>query len=333
MVVVSALAAGVALAQTQPKEDVLKKVEEIRVQAMGAGGMMPSMATFEFVAGEMLGASVVKGQPYSAEAVTETVQMLGDGNRITRKTSANIYRDSEGRERREQSIQAIGSVPVKDGGQTIFISDPVAKLSWSLNPQARTAMKMPRPEVKVLSSNGAAAGGKATVVTGSSSQVIELRREGQPTDVMTFSASVSPSIIAGPGPTMFERHMLDSKNVKTESLGKQTIEGVLAEGTRTTITIPAGEIGNERPIETVSERWYSPELQVVVMTRRSDPRSGETTYKLTRINRTEPLKSLFEVPSDYTVSEPAMRIRQMEGDMKKHIEEIERRSKRPQEIF
>ena len=92
----------------------------------------------------------------------------------------------------------------------------------------------------------------------------------------------------------------DANEVK-QDLGKQIIEGVEAEGTRTTITIPAGEIGNERPIEIVSERWYSPELQLVVMTRNSDPRSGETTYKLTNINRTEPAKTLFEVPSDYTI--------------------------------
>jgi len=92
-------------------------------------------------------------------------------------------------------------------------------------------------------------------------------------------------------------------NEVKEQLGKQSIEGVEAEGTRTTVTIPAGEIGNERPIEIVSERWYSPELQLVVMTRHSDPRFGETTYKLTNINRTEPAKSLFEVPGDYTIKE------------------------------
>ena len=88
---------------------------------------------------------------------------------------------------------------------------------------------------------------------------------------------------------------------KEGRLGKQIIEGVEATGTRTTITIPVGEIGNERPIEIVSERWYSPELQLVVMTRHSDPRMGETTYKLTNINRAEPAKTLFEVPADYTI--------------------------------
>ena len=96
-----------------------------------------------------------------------------------------------------------------------------------------------------------------------------------------------------------------TNNEVKQELGKQIIEGVEAEGTRTTVTIPAGEIGNERPIEIVSERWYSPELQLVVMSRHSDPRTGETTYKLTNINRAEPAKSLFEVPGGYTIKEGA----------------------------
>jgi hypothetical protein len=99
-----------------------------------------------------------------------------------------------------------------------------------------------------------------------------------------------------------KKHGPDPNEV-TEKLGTQMIEGVSAEGTRTTITIPAGEIGNERAIEIVSERWYSPELQVVVMTRHADPRFGETTYKLTNINRAEQPKTLFEVPPGYTVKE------------------------------
>ncbi len=108
---------------------------------------------------------------------------------------------------------------------------------------------------------------------------------------------------AGVGETFVFRTKPNNANEVKEQLGKQNIEGVEAEGTRTTVTIPAGEIGNERAIEIVSERWYSPELQLVVMTRHSDPRSGETTYKLTNINRAEPAKSLFEVPSDYTIKE------------------------------
>jgi hypothetical protein len=90
---------------------------------------------------------------------------------------------------------------------------------------------------------------------------------------------------------------------KVETLGKQVIEGVEVEGTRSTLTIPAGEIGNTLPIEVVDENWYSPELQTMIMSKLRDPRLGETTYRLTNINRNESDRSLFEVPADYTIVE------------------------------
>lgn len=101
-----------------------------------------------------------------------------------------------------------------------------------------------------------------------------------------------------------------SDNATTESLGTQTIGGVQAEGTRITRTIPVGAIGNDQPIQIVTERWFSPDLQTVVMMKHSDPRSGETTYQLTGINRSAPDPSLFEVPADYTVKvgQPGHRI-------------------------
>ena len=97
-----------------------------------------------------------------------------------------------------------------------------------------------------------------------------------------------------------------ASSTKTEDLGQQTIEGVVAQGTRTTAVIPAGQIGNERDVNIVSERWFSQELGVVVMSKHSDPRMGETVYKLTNVNRSEPLHSMFEVPADYTVNDSAM---------------------------
>src|SRR6185436_19717937 len=92
-------------------------------------------------------------------------------------------------------------------------------------------------------------------------------------------------------------------NVKTESLGRQLIEGVPADGNRTTMTIPAGQIGNEQAIQIVTEIWYSPELQTTVLSKRSDPRNGETVFKLTNISRAEPPRTMFDVPVDYKVSE------------------------------
>jgi len=100
-----------------------------------------------------------------------------------------------------------------------------------------------------------------------------------------------------------EQQEIANGNLQVEDLGTQTIAGVTAQGTRFTRTIPAGQIGNEKLISIVHERWYSNDLQTVVMSKRSDPWSGETTYTLTNINRTEPDASLFTVPSDYAVTQ------------------------------
>lgn len=89
--------------------------------------------------------------------------------------------------------------------------------------------------------------------------------------------------------------------VTTTSLGTETINGVLAEGTRTTRTIAAGAIGNEKPIAITTERWYSSELQTYVLIKRSDPYVGQSEFQLTNIQRQEPDASLFHVPADYTV--------------------------------
>ena len=91
-----------------------------------------------------------------------------------------------------------------------------------------------------------------------------------------------------------------SANAKTEALGKQTIEGIEAEGTRSVITIPIGQIGNDRPLEIVSEQWYAPALQEIILSKHRDPRLGENIYRLTNINRSEPAATLFQPPADFT---------------------------------
>jgi hypothetical protein len=96
---------------------------------------------------------------------------------------------------------------------------------------------------------------------------------------------------------------------EVEQLGKQTIEGIAAEGTRSTFTIAAGQIGNDLSLHIVSERWFSPELNVLVVSRHSDPRFGETTYRLTNIVRVEPPPALFEPPPDFTIVEPGAALR------------------------
>lgn len=297
--------ASVALAQ-QPAGGIVVRQERI-VQGP-EGGPPPPDANVVFFATESFGGKVVKGAPYSAEAVTETIQTLGDGNRIVNRMSSMIYRDSEGRTRREQSLKGLGILGAgEEPFKTIFINDPVAGVTFALDSRSHTAHKSVPFTFQLNTKKGEGQqfefkvppGGASgnMIVTAPLAGLPGPRGEHPPVDQFTLRTE------AGVGETFVFRSKAGNANEVKEQLGKQNIEGVEAEGTRTTVTIPAGEIGNERPIEIVSERWYSPELQLVVMTRHSDPRTGETTYKLTNINRSEPAKSLFEVPSDYTVKE------------------------------
>lgn len=286
---------------------------------------------FVFIASEGFGGKVVKNAPYSAESVTETVQTLADGNRIVNKITSQVYRDSEGRTRREQTLKDLG--PIGNGEeplQMIFINDPVAGVTYSLDTHTKIAHKSApfkfeftgKPgvngdtqqfEFKTTPPGGGVKGN--IVITG---------QAGAPVQGSTRVAPPPPpeanefTLRAAEGAATYVfRTRTGADNEVKEQLGKQNIEGVEAEGTRTTVTIPAGEIGNERPIEIVTERWYSPELQLVVMTKHSDPRNGETTYKLTNINRADPPKSLFEVPAGYTVKEMQMALPGVPTRMKK----------------
>ncbi len=295
--------------QPRPEPDVIIERDEIMIAGPGEGMAMPAIAplgrpgsdTFVFVSSEMsFGGKVVKGAPYSAQAVTESIQTLSDGNRIVRKNTAAVYRDSEGRTRRDQTLGAIGPFAVAgDPPQTFFINDPVAGVNYILEPRSRTARKlMVQSSAAKLPDNIPAPRARVAVIAPGASPSGNVR---VPEEVFMAPAP-PPGHHAVPHREVFSYAHAPTE-AKKESLGKQTIEGVEAEGTRTTVTIAADEIGNELPIQIVTERWYSPELQTAVMTRHRDPRFGETIYRLTNINRSEPVRTLFEVPSDYTIKE------------------------------
>jgi hypothetical protein len=273
----------------------------------------PGATTMSFVSSEFaFDGKPIKGSPYSAEAVTETTQILGDGNRIVNRSTASLYRDSEGRTRREQTLKSIGGVAAgAQPLQTIMISDPVAGVSYSLDPGTRTARKSSMGSFTFQRATTAPAGsGGATFVYNSSGSETSIARSGGGSGgaVTVLPSTAAPSISwtaqsgGGGGYQVITRDGR-SGSANKEDLGTQTIEGVPATGTRVTHTIPADQIGNERPIEIVDERWFSKDLQAFVMTKHSDPRSGETVYRLTNISRTEPDHSLFQVPADYQVKE------------------------------
>jgi hypothetical protein len=278
------LAAGVASTLLAQTDDVLRAQKKAAAAAAGAAAdqgkanVMFNAQTFAFVSSQLVSGPPVKGAPYSAESVNETIQTLADGNRIVQRTSSMQYRDSEGRERREET-SSMGA---------IFITDPVAGTRFTLHPDSRTAEKGPVPAVFSTTSVPGVPGERGDR-RGPETLSVAIAGAAPAQQGFFYVNSGSITKFSNPG---------DSK---TEQLGNMYIEGVQAQGTRTTITIPAGDIGNDRPINIVDEQWYSPDLQMTIMTKHSDPRTGETNFALKNINRSAPPPTLFEVPADYSV--------------------------------
>lgn len=278
------------------------------------------------------GQKVIKNAPFSAEGISESVQVLEDGNRIRRSVTTKMYRDSEGRFRRETtastggsgfSYSTYGGVLSTSGLQdTISIFDPVAGASYSLNPTAKTARSfsiqtVPGKGVYTMTGPGTI---NQALKAQIEAQVAETKKRSDKSDksdkevTVQVKPSVGPIVIAGNGSGtgvgvgmgigIGGGGFVYDKDAKTEQLGTKMMEGVEVEGTRTVTTIEAGKIGNEREIEITYERWFSKDLDLIVYSRHYDPRFGEQTYKLVNIDRSEPDRSLFTVPSDYKV-EPA----------------------------
>jgi hypothetical protein len=227
-------------------------------------------------------AKIVKDAPYSAEVVNESIQTLPDGNRIVRKTTGRVYRDSQGRTRREED-----HVPGQPA--IVSVSDPVAGISFSLDPEPKIAWKTP------FGTAGNIVARRPSPPPPAPADPADLERK------RTLDRAMAPAGMKSPNPAVVMLGTPGHYDQKTEKLPPRNIEGVMAEGIRITRTIPAGAVGNEQPIVTTTEEWRSPELQILVMTRSSDPRTGESTYKLLNIDRSEPNQSWFEVPADYTV--------------------------------
>lgn len=218
-----------------------------------------------FVGFEMgMHGKTVTGAPFSGSFSVQTTQAMADGNQIQRNTTGTVARDSQGRMRRDLTLPAIGPWSTSGSGEA---APPHAV--FIDDPVAGTHYIL-QPDKKTAET---------------------LRRP--PADFREGKDHAE---------NRSERR--DSSDVVTTDLGTQTINGIAAQGTRTTHTIPAGKIGNLKPIVIVSERWYSTDLQTNVMTKRTDPRTGETTVtQLTNIQRAEPDASLFQVPADYTITQ------------------------------
>jgi hypothetical protein len=253
-------------------------------QTTGAVGTMAS-GGFDRASGPVL------GEPYSATITNESIQTLADGNRLVQTSTGTAARDSQGRTRQDTVLPPIGNLSAANAPHLIFIHDPVAQTSYTLNLTEKTAQKMPAlPPLAGSTAGVAGATVGMRVAEGNGGPL-------PPPDAM-------PTTMATPAPGLFfEKHLITTEQDQgnSEDLGSQTMEGVIVNGVRTTHTIPARHIGNDRPITIVTEVWTSPDLKTVVYSKRSDPRMGEQTFRLTSIMRTEPSPSLFTVPADFKI--------------------------------
>ena len=271
---------------------------------------------------------MVKNSPFSADAVSESVQTLADGNRIVRNSTSKLYRNSEGRFRREMnggSGGVLGSLYTY--GQHVTLLDPVGGFRYMIDPNLKTTRQIvinPKNDIKIVTGTGVSSADtakireelKAAVAAGSDTKVIsgQLREEIKAAVAaapVAAARAVTGQVLTETLGTVGMAYSMGTAQhpkweTRTEELGVQNIEGVDAEGTRTITTIPAGGIGNERPIEITYEKWYSRDLQLVVMSKHNDPRFGEQTYRLTNIVRAEPDPSLFTPPQGYRlITEPS----------------------------
>ena len=253
----------------------------------------------------------IASAPFSADATTEFSQMLSDGNRIERRFSTSLARDGKGRTRSEQDVAMLGPLVVLQKGMNwsthtfsttpgqqepeaprfTVITDPVDSVTYTLDERMKEARRSPA---------------KITVHSVQlNAQSIELKKVADKLEMVARQGATTNTLIVEP-------------------LGTRQIEGVIAEGTRMTTTIPAGQIGNLNPINLVTERWFSKDLQMAVLITRRDPRSGDTVYRLTNIVRSEPPPDLFTVPSDYRIVDMGKKLDDAKVQFERELKKLEK---------
>jgi len=239
--------------------------------------------------------------PYSGVGITEMVNTLADGNRITRKNTMRYFRDSRGRTRTEFELTALGPVALDAKRSMVTIDDPLAKVHFLLHPEDKVA--------SVFEGDGVGGTFVRSGIPGPGMMVTQRVPDGVPPPPPAAGAArerdhvvvVRERLAFGPdraGGTD-RAGCAGQPNATPVPLGERTIEGLKTTGSKLEMVIPAGEIGNELPMTVTTEQWFSPELGVVISSTHQDPMSGSTTYRLTQISRAEPDAKLFTVPADY----------------------------------
>jgi hypothetical protein len=216
------------------------------------------------------GAFPKTGAPYSATVQTTYEQKFADGNAIHGQVVTHDYRDSAGRLRSETTTSLCNIGP--DGQYrpvfSVSINDPVARISiyWRINDIGEK--------------------------------------------IARFAHQPDPKSTPPPPPLTEEQRKLialaqerSTRNSHSEKLGTRIIAGFLCDGNRTTGTTPAGEIGNDKPIEVMGEGWIARDTGIMMLRIQDEPGDGRTTTEVTDLSLTEPDPSLFAPPPDYKLVE------------------------------
>jgi hypothetical protein len=238
-------------------------------------------------------AQPVAGEPYQAEKISRSTQTLSDGTVIAHESKGRIARDAEGRIHEDIYIVHSGQVDGKQMDLTLqsaTVGDPVAHtmLIWT-DEKSKIAMQMQLPTLPAIPKTA------MTTMLVAPPLPPPPPPPGAPAGTVVLGRPMAGPPIPSPS----------KDQVRTEDLGKQSIDGVLVTGKRTTTTIPTGSVGNDRPIMTVHEEWRSPELNILVKTIDTDPRTGEQTMVLESLTRMDPDAALFHAPAGYKVQDMA----------------------------
>src|SRR5215468_7155942 len=273
----------------------------VQTQAIGAFGGGQFDSNVLTVTGQPFDDKVVTGRPFTANSVIEINQTLSDGSSIITSQTTAVARDGQGRTRSEKIFTSASG----EGEQqkTVFISDPVKQVRQVFGPDhvvhelLLSAFSLQPYAISISTAHAAPQGSQQVQRFSASPVAAGGALRGQPTGVrqwQQFSTTNWPSVAEEPT-------LNQPGELKEERLGTQMIGGVEADGIRTTLTIPVGQVENESPIVITDEQWYSPELQVTALVKHIDPRFGESSYRLANIQRIEPPASMFQATADYPI--------------------------------
>jgi hypothetical protein len=241
---------------------------------IGVPGLAGTLVAFAgggtFIAEEPTG---IAGSPYSGVAVTQSTTVFSDGNRIVRTNTTRYYRDGQGRTRVERTFGGQdGAEKPSQSNLMITITDPVGGELYFVRPQNRFVEAMKLGPGLIAARSAAASAADRQV----------------PFALMGIGMAIGASLSTEASST-------------STSLGQKVVNGVTATGTHTVRTIPVGVLGNEKPITSTVDEWFSPDLDVPVQITQKSSIGGDVTLNLTQLVRGEPDAALFAPPAGYTV--------------------------------